>query len=78
MLLKYSSSPCFSGAACEKPRRLRGAPEPRLNGTSSDVLEGASTNITKRAAVSNQFNPGPRVRDRERHEPLSFPPRLER
>ena len=46
-----------AAASEEPPRRLRGAPEPRLNGTSSDVTEGASTNITKRAAVSNQFQP---------------------
>ena len=41
----------LSGAACEKPR---------LRGTSSDVNEGASPDISERAAVSNQFNPGPR------------------
>ena len=41
----------LSGAASEKPQ---------LNGTSNDVNEGASQNITQRAAVSNQFNPGPR------------------
>ena len=62
-----------AAAASEEPRRLRGGSEPRLNGTSSDVDEGASTNITKRAAVSNQFNPGPRP---GRHEPLSFSRRV--
>ena len=41
--------------------------KPRLRGTSSE-----------RAAVSNQFNPGPRIRDRERHEPSSFVPAASR
>ena len=59
MLLKSLLFAMLQSAAAseEPPRRLRGAPEPRLNGTSSDVTEGASTNITKRAAVSNQFQP---------------------
>ena len=59
--------------------------KPRLRGTaqrnSSDVNgtghESASPDdIIERAAVSNQIEI--RGRDRERHEPLSFPPRLER
>ena len=73
MLLKSLLFALLLSASSEEPRRLRGASEPRLNGTSSDVYEGNYTNITKRAAVSNQFNPGPRP---GRHEPLSFSRRV--
>ena len=55
----------LSDAASGKPRRLRG--------TSSDVNEGASSNITARAAVSNQFNPGPRPPTGSVTNPCRFP-----
>ena len=74
MLLKSLLFAMLSAAASEEPpRRLRGAPEPRLNGTSSDVSEGNYTNITKRAAVSNQFNPGPRPPTGSVTNPCRFP-----
>ena len=57
MLLKSLLFALLLSASSEEPRRLRGASEPRLNGTSSDVYEGNYTNITKRAAVSNQIQP---------------------
>ena len=47
--------------------------KPRLRGTSSDVNEGESPNITTRAAVSNQFNPGPQSAIGSVTNPLSFP-----
>ena len=79
MLLKSLLFALLLSASSEEPRRLRGASEPRLNGTSSDVSEGNYTNITKRAAVSNQFNPGPRVpRPGASRTLVVFPPRLER
>ena len=54
--------------------------KPRLRGTSSDVNPPLprDDDTIERAAVSNQFNPGPRVRDRERHEPSSVVPAVSR
>ena len=74
----------LSGAAADaddEAPTLIPPPLPRLRGTaqrnSSDVYEGTSPDdVIERAAVSNQIEI--RGRDRERHEPLSFPPRLER
>ena len=76
----------LSGAAADaddEAPTLIPPPLPRLRGTaqrnSSDVTEGASPDdVIERAAVSNQFNPGPRIRDRERHEPSSFVPAASR
>ena len=74
----------LSGAAADaddEAPTLIPPPLPRLRGTaqmnSSDVSEGASPDdVIERAAVSNQFHPGPRPD--ERHEPFSFPPCLRR
>ena len=66
----------MSGAAADaddEAPTLIPPPLPRLRGTaqmnSSDVSEGASPDdVIERAAVSNQFNPGPEGRER-----FSFP-----
>ena len=66
----------LSGAAADaddEAPTLIPPPLPRLRGTaqmnSSDVSEGASPDdVIERAAVSNQFNPGPEGRER-----FSFP-----
>ena len=78
MLLSDAAGGCGLGTpphAC-KPR-LRGTAQRNSSDVNGTGHESASPDdIIERAAVSNQIEI--RGRDRERHEPLSFPPRLER
>ena len=75
----------LSGAAADaddEAPTLIPPPLPRLRGTaqrnSSDVYEGTSPDdVIERAAVSNQFNPGPRPVPSVTTL-VVFPPRLER
>ena len=71
----------LSGAAADaddEAPTLIPPPLPRLRGTaqrnSSDVYEGTSPDdVIERAAVSNQFNPGPQSAIGSVTNPLSFP-----